>query len=225
MRGGLCHTLAGPADTGQRNRRVLLALSWLSVEDARGAPMKEGLRVARGDEEAHRRGEAVKTALRDILSKRGVEQGEIADWLRDCSSSLEARIRDDCVWVNRSACFDRFINALQTSGGSLTRDEAWDFIEPFLGSKAAYLANPYLTDSQEDSETGVRSDNRREEAKDLVRKAGQWLSSRFGTGEGANFSSMASAYGAIATWASHASHGRSGEQTLQSFLGNLTPAQ
>jgi hypothetical protein len=57
LRGGLCHTLADidvpvkgkkparkPTEQERRDRRVLLALSWLSVEDERGAPNGDGLR-------------------------------------------------------------------------------------------------------------------------------------------------------------------------------------
>jgi hypothetical protein len=84
-----------PTQEERRDRRVLLALSWLSVEDARGAPNGGGLR-----------GEAVKAALREILKKRGVQRSEIEEWVRDCGPSLAARIREDAVWINRSAVFD-----------------------------------------------------------------------------------------------------------------------
>jgi len=58
LRWGLCHTLADmevrpkgkkvarkPTDDERRDQRVLLALSWLSVEDERGAPDMDGADV------------------------------------------------------------------------------------------------------------------------------------------------------------------------------------
>jgi len=38
LRGGLCHTLADGDPDSQKDRRIILALSWLSVESAAGAP-------------------------------------------------------------------------------------------------------------------------------------------------------------------------------------------
>lgn len=213
LRGGLCHTLADmevPAKKGKgspraptpeerRDRRILLALSWLSVEDELGAPKGDGLRVAAGKDATDKRGDAVKAALRDILVKRGVKESEIVEWLRDCGPSLQARIREDAVWINRSACFDK---AVASACNTLTREEVWDFLEPFFGTREAYFAG--LGDGEEEDEAAREEE---EDAKDLVQKAGQWLSARFGTGKGADFDAMAGAYERIAKWASRAASG------------------
>lgn len=226
FRGGLCHTLVDmnvpakgkkparkPTDKERRGRRILLALSWLSVEDERGAPNGEGVRVATGHDVPSKRGEALKTALREILKKRKVDDREIKVWLDECVPSLEARIREDAVWVNRSKCFDA---AAASTGGSLTREEAWDFLEPFFGSREAYFAG--LDDNEEQEEEPAPQD---EKAKDLVQKAGQWLSARFGTGEGADFQSMVHAYDKMASWASRADSGHSGAETIKRLAAHL----
>jgi hypothetical protein len=172
-----------------RERRILLALSWLSVEDAHGAP-KGDIRVALGTDSEGARNEKVLTAFRTILASRNVKGKEAEEWVNDCAPSLSSNIRGDAVWVNRSAAFDA---AVARIGPSLTRDEVWDILEPFFASREAYLT-PLVTD--EDDEGAAE-----EKAKDLVQKAGQWLSSRFGTGTGADFSAMAKVYGAMTAWA------------------------
>lgn len=226
LRGGLCHTLAEmdvpgkgkkkarkPTDEEQRDRRVLLALSWLSVEDERGAPKGKGLRVAKGKDTGDKRGNAVKAVLREILKKREVKEKEIGVWLSDCGPSLEARIQEDAVWVNRSADFDKAVVGV---GGTLTREEVWDFLEPFFGTREAYFAG--LSDSEEQEDESTRED---EEAKDLVQKAGQWLSTRFGTGKGADFKSMGGTYQRIAEWASRAASGQQGAKTMERLADRL----
>ncbi len=86
-----------------------------------------------------------------------------------------------------------FDAAQERSGASLTRAEIWDILEPFFGSEEAYFA-PAKGDD-DDSSGGE------EKAKDLVQRAGGWLSNRFGSGKGANFNRMAAVYEAIANWA------------------------
>ncbi len=203
LRGGLDHTLADarvkggkgkpdrdPADAERKARRILLALSWLSVESKLGAP--EGYIVASGEEAPENRNGKVVAALEEILKNRNLADNEIGEWKKDCSSSLSAAIRGDAVWVNRSKAFDE---AVKSIGCSLTRDEVWDMLERFFGSRDAYLA-PAKGSEDESSETEQGN-----KAKDLVQKAGQWLSSRFGTGKGADFCRMADVYGKIAAWA------------------------
>lgn len=229
LRGGLCHTLADmevpakgetparkPTDEERRDRRVLLALSWLSVEDERRAPQENGLRVATGRDTGNQRGEAVKAALRKILQNRGVKEKEIGVWLSDCGPSLEARIREDAVWINRSAYFDK---AVERVGNTLTREVVWDFLEPFFGTREAYFAG--LRNSSEEEGESTRDE---EEAKDLVQKAGQWLSSRFGTGKGADFSGMAAAYDKMKTWAEAAKPFKTGSDALKSLSNALSLA-
>ncbi len=129
LRGGLDHELADqpvkergnttrpPTDAERRDRRILLALSWLSVEDAQGAPDDESLIVVRGIESTDCRARKLADALTVILQARGVVASESGDpnlrpedqpgtWLGDCMASFSAAIREDAVWVNRSQAFD-----------------------------------------------------------------------------------------------------------------------
>ncbi|MEN6440883.1 MAG: type V CRISPR-associated protein Cas12b [Syntrophobacter sp.] len=207
LRGGLDHALAdarvkggkegserGPTDEDRKARRILLALSWLSVESKLGAPAEDFI-IASGKEDAKDRNGKVIASLEKILEIRGVEKKEIDEWKKDCSASLSAAIRDDAVWVDRSKAFD---DAVKSVGRSLTREDAWDMLERFFGSRDAYLA-PVKGAEDEPSKT-----EREDRAKDLVQKAGQWLSSRFGTGKGADFRRMADVYEKIAAWAENA---------------------
>jgi IS605 OrfB family transposase len=199
LRGGLDHKLADASakqrggrkrrlsDEEKRNRRIVLALSWLSVESERGAPAKHI--VASGKNPQADRQKKLVAAFRGILKQRGLNKTEVDEWVGDCSASLGAAIRDDAVWVDRSAIFDEAVSRI---GKSLSRTEVWDLLERFFGSKDAYLDPMGL----EEDEAGPS-----EKTKDLVQKAGQWLSSRFGTGKGADFRAMADAYKRIATWA------------------------
>lgn len=240
LRGGLDHTLAEPPPLPKgkkrtddetaamrKNRRILLALSWLSVEDARGAKHLELCIVACGStckrpadgkyDTGQERKDKVLAALRSILSDpaRRVAPSEIESWLADCTSSLSGNIRDDAVWVNRSAAFDA---AKARIGPTLTREETWDILEPFFASREAFLTP--LDVDEEATEAGE------EKAKALGQKAGQWLSSRFGTGTGADFASMAKVYTAMSTWAEEAVAFRSGADALKaltSVLGTFKP--
>lgn len=222
LRGGLCHTLADmdvpakgkkparkPTQQERRNRRILLSLSWLSVEDERGAPSGDGLRVATGGDAPAARGNRVKAALRDILKGRGLKEDEIEEWLRDCGPSLDARIREDAVWVNRSKCFDVAVKRL---GNSLAREEVWDILEPFFGTREAYFAGISDREAENEEDEPAQQDGK---AKDLVQKAGQWLSARFGTGEGADFNFIAAVYEQIAGWASQTQSGDTGAATVE----------
>ncbi|GIK17561.1 MAG: hypothetical protein BroJett003_25250 [Planctomycetota bacterium] len=225
LRGGLSHELAEPpppakgkkrtdeeAAAIRKNRRILLALSWLSVEDDRGAP-NYLVRVANGTEADAARREKVVTALRDILTSRGVGKQEIDSWVADCADSLSSRIREDAAWINRSAAFD---TAEDEIGSSLTRDEVWDILEPFFASRESYFAQIELADDDSGAE---------EKAKDLVQKAGQWLSSRFGTGAGTDFESMAKVYAEMKGWAEGAKPFRSGADALADMAKSLAQYQ
>jgi hypothetical protein len=97
LRGGLSHTLAEAATPeDRRDRRIVLALSWLSVESRNGAP----------PDHYHVVGSQTKEALRAILRARGMANGDIENWVADCGPSLAAAIREDAVWVNRAKLFD-----------------------------------------------------------------------------------------------------------------------
>lgn len=229
LRGGLDHTLADtkvkggkgkpdrdPTDEERKARRILLALSWLSVESRLGAPA--GYVIASGEEHAEDRNGKVVAALEEILRSRNLAENEIGEWRKDCSASLSAAIRDDAAWVNRSKAFDE---AVKSVACSLTREEAWDMLERFFGSRDAYLA-PAKGSEDESSET-----EQEDKAKDLVQKAGQWLSSRFGTGKGADFCRMADVYGKIAAWADNAQADTTGNEAINKLAADLsvfTPA-
>ncbi|MBF0160268.1 MAG: type V CRISPR-associated protein Cas12b [Magnetococcales bacterium] len=190
LRGGLDHTLAQTKD-----QRILLALSWLSVESQRGAPQPFIVTTGQ-DKDKEQRADKVVVAFREILIHRNLTSGEISEWVQDCQASLSAAIRDDAVWVNRSQAFDV---AVKRCDGTLTRAIVWDMLGPFFGSEKAYLDPIKGSGEEDDSETGQSSGDK---AKDLVQAAGQWLSSRFGTGKGADFAAMAPVYEKIALWAS-----------------------
>jgi IS605 OrfB family transposase len=192
LRGGLCHTLAEGDPDCIKERRIILALSWLSVESEAGAP--DEFMVPHSED--HRTGARsdwhVIEELRDILRARGLSHEDIGKWVNDCGPSLHAAIRKDAVWVNRSRAFDA---AQEHIGPSLTREEVWDLLERFFGSRDAYLAP--LTPQDEDGEDSPAAD---EKSKDLVQKARGWLSNRFGSGAGADFQRIASEYRGFAAW-------------------------
>ncbi len=240
LRGGLDHALADtkvkgkkgkpdrdPSAEERKARRILLALSWLSVESKLGAPAD--FIIASGEETAEARNAKVIAALEEILRSRDVAEEAIGDvtkkpedqpgtWIGDCAPSLTAAIREDAVWVNRSKAFDE---AVKSIGSSLTREEAWDMLERFFGSRDAYLA-PAKGSEDESSET-----EQEDKTKDLVQKAGQWLSSRFGTGKGADFCRMADVYKKIAEWADNAQADTTGNDAinnLAAFLSEFNPA-
>ncbi|MDI6775373.1 MAG: type V CRISPR-associated protein Cas12b, partial [Verrucomicrobiota bacterium] len=119
LRGGLDHNLADvktlqgrgkldrdPTDDERKARRILLALSWLSVESERGAPTKHFVPRDMCKQSVARSNWKTVEALKEILKKRGLGKSEIDAWVQDCSASLTAAIRDDTVWVNRSKAFD-----------------------------------------------------------------------------------------------------------------------
>lgn len=199
LRGGLDHQLAD----GHPEHRQLLALSWLSVESSPKA----------GDDYAKyviKPGAAnVLKSLHEILAKRGINSKEIEHWVHDCSPSLTAEIRQDAVWVNRSEAFD---DAQERVGRTLTREEAWDMLTPFFASKDAYFES-VKTESEEDKP----QDGTEEKAKDLVQRAGGWLSRRFGAGKGTNFAKMAVVYEVMAAWAERSPIYNAGASALDSL--------
>lgn len=226
LRGGLSHTLAdakvpqgkdkperGPNAEERRDRRILLALSWLSVESAPrvGDPHGNFIVASEKEDSQSARNERVLTA---ILQTRGVTGTDLEGWIADCKPSLSAAVRDDAVWVNRSALFD----ATQAQvGPSLTRDEVWDFLGPFFGSQATYLTPINPPDNDEDAS------GEDDKAKDLVQKAGGWLSSRFGSGKGADFERMTKVYGMISNWAKTTSPSTPAICSLAQILQSFNP--
>ena len=185
LRGGLDHTLADakvkggkgkpdrdPTDAERKARRILLALSWLSVESRLGAPEK--FIVASGEDAAEERNKKVIEALKEILSSRGLDQSELDSWENDCSASLSAAIRDDAVWVNRSKAFDEAVREFN----GLTRDYARATILSFFGPEDEYLKLPTVR-GDDDSGSGSSSSDEPE----FRKLARQWVSTNFGTGQ------------------------------------------
>lgn len=194
LRGGLSHELAEPPPPTKstkrsneqtaairKNRRILLSLSWLSVEDELGAlGTARNFIVARGagckfgpPDSDEQRKEKVLSHLREVLANRKVGETAIDAWIADCADSLAARIRDDAVWVNRSAVFDRRAAELQ----GLSHGYASETILSFFGPADDYFALPDA-DAEDDSGGGGGSDG--PEFRTLAR---QWTSTNFGTGE------------------------------------------
>lgn len=182
LRGGLDHELATPPEAEKqrtdeelaavvKSRRILLALSWLSVEDEQGAP-KGALRVATGSESAQVRADKLVSALREILAKRRMDKRTIDAWVGDCSASLAARIREDAVWVNRSAAFDEQADRLD----GLNRKYANETTFSLFGPDDAYFALP--SGDQDEDEGGAGAGDG-PEFKELARAM---VSRDFGTG-------------------------------------------
>jgi hypothetical protein len=117
LRGGLSHTLAEeqlngekPTEEEIKNRRIILALSWLSVEDEQGAPDDKYI-IASGNESRDARERKVIEAFQDILKSRKLTEEEIQSWMNTCEDALKANIREDAVWINRSKIFDEITNS------------------------------------------------------------------------------------------------------------------
>lgn len=185
LRGGLCHTLADmgvpakgknparkPTDEERRDRRVLLVLSWLSVEDDSGGPSE----FVAAKESDPNRGERVKAALGEILKKRGVKKQEIEDWLRDCGPSLVAHIREDAVWVIRSHAFDEACSQWT----SLNREGARKVLAEFFGDTSEYLRLPAAPSDDDDEVPVAAGSDQDVEFRNIARG---WVSFNFGTGK------------------------------------------
>jgi IS605 OrfB family transposase len=196
LRGGLDHALADapnkkaqkPSEAERRDRRVMLALSWLTVEDERGAPKDPGLIVAYGHEcKARQHGQAerdelVVAALRAILVKRGLTLGEIESWVADCTPSLTARIRGDAVWVNRSESFD----SIARKWGGLNRATAAQVLTDFFGGLVEWITIPARAETSEDdegSQDGAPGGGRGDDAPEFRTIARSFLSINFGSGK------------------------------------------
>ena len=157
LRGGLSHDLInGLPDADQNNARLVLALCWLVIEDRRGAPPTYQVTDP-------------SQALREILTKRSVDPVEITHWEKTCAPTLRASIRDDAVWVNRSAVFDELSQAM-----GVTREEAWEVQEHFYGDIAPYFRMEIAGD---DEDTGGGASEG-----DYAQKATGWLSAHWGGG-------------------------------------------
>lgn len=93
LRGGINHTLADtkvkdkegepdrdPTDEERKGWRILLALSWLSVESRLGVP--ETYIIATGEDAAEERNGKVIAALEEILKKRDLRKTKLVSGRR-----------------------------------------------------------------------------------------------------------------------------------------------
>lgn len=208
LRGGLGHTFADmpvpqgkakaerpPTDGERRNRRILLALSWLSVEDESGASANSRMIVAFGDgckrqQDCQReRNEKLIEALRCILEAQSVPKSAIGvpqmpgTWLGDCAQSISSAIRPDAVWVNRSALFSQLCTELP----GLNAEYAAATTFSFFGSGEKYF---FIDDGGNEDEAG---EGEEDEAADFRQKARQWVSTNFGTGKKSDNAGIAAA--------------------------------
>jgi len=218
MRGGLA-----PCHAEKDEDRVVLALSWLSVESEAGAPSKYVISTSK--DSPNERAEKLSEALKKILRDRGVGKQKVDEWVSACRPSLEAAIRRDAVWINRAEAFNQ---ACKDTSGSLYPGDEWDMLERLFGSRKSYLALPHVStpesEAQSDGEPGDDSkdqDDGGSRTMDLVKEAGQWLSRRFGTGKGACFSDMAGVYKKIEKWARHQSGVIAGSKAVSLLAGAL----
>jgi hypothetical protein len=196
LRGGISHELVDepvtvrgakrpPTSAEQRDRRLLLALSWLTVESGAAVPRQYVIDRTNGVW-------ATVASLRVILGKRGVPESQMEPWVADCQPSLTAAIAEGAVWVNRCAAFD---DAIAKVGPSLTRSEVWDLIGELLGKPSEYLALPLRgMDGSEGKEEQPKPATRRKELREPAR---QWLSSRYGSKQGADFGRIVEVCGVI----------------------------
>ncbi len=181
LRGGLPASLADD----HPERRVLIALSWLSVECPASLAPKKHI-VACGTDDASVRRSKVMSRFDQLLKRLNV--GDEKGWCDAAETTLTARIRDDAVWVDRSAAFAEAVSCMSSTLG-LT--EIWDLLGRFLGTVESYFKLP----KQSDDSLGSAEDQTRE----LIKEAMGWLSNRFGKdGKGADFQALSQSYGRLA---------------------------
>lgn len=197
LRGGLSASLADDAP----ERRVLLALSWISVESP-GSLVPQASIVVRGADPADERLRRVLERFHTILER--LEVGDRDEWIAACQPALTARIRDDAVWVDRSGCFA----ALQEQFPGLTASWAEDTLFSLLGGADDYFSMP-------------DDDGPAAEPKDFVQKAGGWLSRNWGAGEKSNSAAISTRLKQLAFVPPPQIVGRSAHEALASLLQSL----
>jgi hypothetical protein len=219
LRGGLSHELADKHEDGtkvtdmeRKNRRIMLALSWLSVESKIGALDK--FIVATGEDAEGTRIKRVVDALEEILYKYELKEKEVQSWIIDCEPSLSAAIRTDAVWVNRSAVFNN-------KAKWFTQEDIWDMLEYFFNGPDSYLAREMNVKEQEQFDELETPPAKTEKVKDMVQKAGNWLSKRFGEGKGTDFKSFVEIYKVIAEWAAGSVRCTSLESALPNLIKSM----
>jgi hypothetical protein len=209
LRGGIDHALADVKNERERNqRRIILALSWLSVESLIGAPAKQ-FHVSRED---------LAETLAEILRLRKVSKREIESWIGDCRVSLDAAIRPDAIWVNRSALFDA---AVKKIGKSLNREEVWDLLERFFNSQSNYFKMPKIGGEEIEEEKTKTAGKGGDKEEELIKPAGRWLCDRAGGGEGADFARLSRAYKRVSDEAGGLRPGIAGERLIANLCSGL----
>lgn len=196
FRGGISHDLICNSvdsknlnDEEIRNQRILIALSWLSVESEKGAPAEFIINFDLDSKTGERKWKTVET-LQEILLSKNLSKEETQNWIDDCKTSISAEIREDAVWVNRNKAFANFQleNKIEIS-----KEDIWDLLDIFFSNKKSYLKG--ITVSKDNNNSQVKT--KAEEPKDLSQKARGWLSRRFGKGKSANFGEFIKVYEGI----------------------------
>lgn len=187
LRGGLGHTLADakipqgkgkpdrdPTNEERRARRILLALSWLSVESKRGSPSEHIVPHDFDKQSGACSNWKTVESLKDILKKRGLGDKEIQEWEINCKESLEARIRDDAVWVNRSEAFDEVCSGQKTiEEREDARTALWFLLTAgYLVLPEMQAKEPKNTQEQDDEESAKKA------ATEAIAKSGEGAGTR-----------------------------------------------
>lgn len=167
LRGGLDHRLADTKD-----KRIVLALSWLSVESWHDAPSAYVV-PHEIDIKTGKINWKLKEAFFNILQGCGVGEGEVNQWWSECKDSLTAIIKDEAVWVNRSKAFDEVCKAFD---GNFSRKDAEQLISEFFGKPEDFLA-PVSLDGEEEAAIGSEGND-----KEFSQIARGWLSRNWGSG-------------------------------------------
>ncbi len=205
LRGGLPASLAD----GDAERRVVLALSWLSVESPASLAPQAHI-VAYGSDARDERNRKVTERFRDILRRMGIKQQQEQEWLDACLPALMASIREDAVWVDRSACFAEAQQCYRGLSSEWARKTLFDF----LGGEDDYF--------KPSAKEGASS-----KAKDFVQKAGRWLSRHWGAGKKSDPRDISTRLGKLAGVDPKAIDGHTGRAALEDLLRTLgsRPAQ
>jgi hypothetical protein len=226
LRGGLPASLAAaPPGPGSREavrwRRTVLALSWITVESAAGAPV--GFVI---DDPVR--------ALQGILREEGLDEETVASWVEDCGPTLRAAKREDSVRVDRRAAWHASPagkdghgeEAIHDLFGRLYGGAGWldaYFSMPASGAEAGggpeeAEAAEDQDDEEDDGEVAGQPEEKGTEGKGgAPLRPRTWLSQRAGSGKGTDFGVMHAIYEAIAAWLPRAPRGVGGAEVLRSL--------